>query len=67
MSETKLTGRELQVVEFGTKEIVKRLDVTSRGEREIEKIIGGMLINMNTERFYVKDTGPRAALSEGER
>ena len=49
--------RYLNVVEIGTNKIVKSIDVTGKSERAIERIERGMLINMNTDKFYVDDTG----------
>ena len=48
--------RELQVVEIATKEIVKVVRVTGSSDRRIEKVMRGMLINMDTDRFFVRDS-----------
>lgn len=48
--------RHLEVVEIGSLEVIKRLDVSSRSDREVERILRGMLINLNTDRYFVRDT-----------
>jgi hypothetical protein len=44
----------IQIVGFRNNEIVKNIDVTGKTEREIEKIENGILINMDTDKFYTK-------------
>ena len=39
---------------------VNRVDVTGRGERDIERVMIGMLINMH-EDFFIADTADEAA------
>jgi hypothetical protein len=53
MSKTK---RELQVVEIATREVVSRVDVTGKSDNSIDRIERGMLINMDTDRFFVRDS-----------
>lgn len=48
--------RVLEVVEIATGEVVKSIPV-SGGERRIEKVTMGLLRNMDTDRFFVRDTG----------
>ena len=48
--------RKLQVVAIVTGEIVKELDVTGRSDRDVDRIMRGMLINMNREKYFVRDT-----------
>jgi hypothetical protein len=47
--------RYLEIVEIETREIVKRVDVTGKSERNIERVMSGMLTNMS-EKFFVRDT-----------
>jgi hypothetical protein len=53
------TPRHLEVVEIETREVVKRLDVTGRTERDVERCLSGLLRNMS-DRFYVRDTADAA-------
>ena len=39
-----------------TFETVKELDVTGRSDRDVDRIMRGMLINMNREKYFVRDT-----------
>jgi hypothetical protein len=48
--------RELRVREFESGNVVHRVDVTGRSERGIEKVLLGMLRNMDTERFCIDDS-----------
>jgi hypothetical protein len=43
----------IEIVEFKTKYIVKRIDVSLKTESQIEKIESGILINMDTDDYYV--------------
>lgn len=47
--------KEIEVVEIATGEVAKRIDVTGKDERAIEKVMRGLLIQMDTERFYAKE------------
>jgi hypothetical protein len=58
--------RELRVVEIETKAIVHTLDVTDRSDREVERIELGMLRNMNTEKFYIEDSGCEGTVHDGD-
>lgn len=51
-----LVRRKLQVVDIETGEVVHELDVTGRGDRYVEKVMRGMLINMNRDKYFVDDT-----------
>ncbi len=48
--------REILVKRIKTGEVVKRVDVTGQGERQIEQCMMGMLINMNQEDYRIEDT-----------
>ena len=50
--------RELRIVDMETGEVVKRIDVTGKSERQIERIEMGMLRNMNLERYTVEVSAP---------
>lgn len=56
--------RELRIVNRETGEVVSTVDVTGRSERTIERVETGMLINMDTDRFYIQDSAHDAAVSE---
>jgi curli biogenesis system outer membrane secretion channel CsgG len=49
-------NRELRVVRTDTGEVVHLVDVTGKSDREVEKVMGGMLRNMDRERFHVEDS-----------
>ena len=48
--------RELRVVSIKTKEIVHRIDVSSKSNSQVEKVLSGMLRNMDTDRYFVEDS-----------
>ena len=48
--------RELRVIRLGSNEIVHTVNVSGRGDRDVEKVIRGMLRNMDTDRFHVEDS-----------
>lgn len=54
----KKLARYVDITEIKTGEIVHSVNVTSKDDRAIEKIIRGMLINLNRDDFCV---GERAA------
>lgn len=47
---------DLIVREFGTDAEVSRVDVSGKSERAVERVMMGMLRNMNTEKFYIDDS-----------
>lgn len=47
--------RALEVVNIATGEVVKSIPV-SGSERHVEKVTMGLLRNMDTDRFFVRDT-----------
>lgn len=51
----KSAERHLEIVNHETGEIVHRVDVSSKSERDIERIERGMLRNIRNE-FMVRDT-----------
>lgn len=58
-----MNKRELRVVEIATKKVVRTFDVTGKSERQIEKLVRGLLINMDRDRFYVDDGGAMESAS----
>lgn len=48
--------RELQVKEIGTGNVIHTIDVTGKSDSTVERVISGMLIEMDTDRFFVADT-----------
>lgn len=46
----------LEIVEDSTKEVVSRIDVTGKSERAIERIAGGMSINLNHDKYSIVET-----------
>lgn len=51
-----MTTIALQVVEIATDKVVHTVDVRGQSERTIERIMRGMLINMDRDRFFVRET-----------
>lgn len=51
------TDRELRIVDIETGEVVRRVPVTGdKTERQIEKVMSGMLHRIDTDRFRVEDS-----------
>lgn len=44
----------IEVIEFKTKQVVKRVDVTGQTERQIDKVDDGLNINLNHEEYYTR-------------
>ena len=47
--------RELHVIQLASDGVIKKIDVTGRSDREVKKIMSGMLINMDTDHFRIDD------------
>lgn len=45
----------LEVVEIETSKVVHTVDVRGQSDRGIERIMRGMLINMDRDRFFVRE------------
>ena len=46
----------LVVRRLSTKEEIHRIELHNKSERQVERIILGLLRNMNTDEFYVDDS-----------
>lgn len=46
----------LYVRSWATREVVKTIDVGDKPARRVEKIVRGLLHQMNTEEYYVDDS-----------
>ena len=46
----------LKIVNANTKEVVREVNVEGKSDRMIEKIMMGMLINIDTENYYIDDS-----------
>jgi hypothetical protein len=55
--------RTLDVIEIATGEVVKSVDVTGSSDRQVVKATAGMLRNMDTARFLVRDSADAAVPS----
>lgn len=44
--------RYIKVISYETKEVVEKIDVTGRSEREIERCERGLNINLNHDKYY---------------
>ncbi len=47
--------RQIHVKSIKTKEIVHSVDVTDQSERDVERVMRGMLINMSDD-FFITDS-----------
>lgn len=50
-------NKELLVRNLNTGEIVSRIDVSGKSPEQIERVMRGMLINMDKQRFVIDDSG----------
>jgi hypothetical protein len=48
--------REMRVVESTTGKVVHRVDVSGKDDRHAEKVMSGMLRNMDTGTYHVEDS-----------
>lgn len=55
MSTDKQPQRLVEIIRFGTGETVESFDVTDYSERQIERLISGMSINLNHDEFYIQE------------
>lgn len=44
----------IEIIDKSTKEVVKRLDVTGKSDRSIDRCEMGMNINLNSEKYYTQ-------------
>lgn len=54
--------RHLEYVHLQTREVAQRVDVTGRSEREVERCLRGMLINISDD-YFVRDTADGAGVA----
>ena len=52
--------RELRVVDLETREVVHRSDVTGKSDRHVERAMNGLLMKIDTDRYYVADSADDA-------
>lgn len=57
----------LRIRRFDTREIVHSVGVSNLGEGYIERVMYGMLINMNTDQYFIDDSEVDEARKERER
>ncbi|MBK4183184.1 hypothetical protein [Corynebacterium macginleyi] len=55
MSTDKQPQRLVEIIRFGTGEAVESFDVTDYSERQIERLMSGMSINLNHDEFYIQE------------
>lgn len=48
--------KELKVVDLETREVVHKVEVTNDNPRHVEKVMLGMLRNMDTEKYFIDDS-----------
>ena len=49
----------LEIKEYKTDKVVKRIDVTGKTDRMIDKIDSGMNINLNHEKYYTVENNTK--------
>ena len=54
--------RYLEVVEFDGRKVVRRLDVTEKSDRAVERIEMALLRQTDRDRFFVRDVRKRLRL-----
>jgi hypothetical protein len=47
--------KELQIVHLESGEVVETIDVSDQSERDVERVLSGLLINMNTDEYAVNE------------
>ena len=52
----------LEIVKDSTQEVVARLDVTGKSEKAIERIEGGMSLNLNHDEYSIRDVDSETEL-----
>lgn len=52
----------LEITDAKTKEVIKRMDVTDKSERHIERIEMGILMQMNRDKYYVGEVESKTEL-----
>lgn len=52
MKEDQKTRKYIEVIRYSDKEVVKRMDVSDKNDRAIDRIDSGININMNHEEYY---------------
>jgi hypothetical protein len=57
------TFKYIEVKTFKTAEVVKRLDVSGKSEKSIDRIDDGLNINLNHEKFYTSITESNTKLN----
>lgn len=45
---------KIEIVAYGTDEVVKTIDCPGKSERQVDKIDRGVNINLDHERFYTR-------------
>lgn len=45
----------LEVVEMSSSEVVSRISVENKSEKQAELVLRGLLRNMNTDEFFVRE------------
>ena len=47
--------RELLVTRLTDREVVHRVDVSGKNEKQVERVLSGMLLRINTDEYFVDD------------
>lgn len=55
---------KIYVKEVATSKVVKEIDVTGKSERNCERVLRGLLMQMNREDYYVDDSEVDAHFDE---
>ena len=44
--------------EIKTDKVIHEIDVTNKGERSIDRMVDGMMINLDHSKYFIDDTCP---------
>jgi len=54
--------RYLEVVKYEDETVVKRIDITGKGLRSVERISRGIIINLNHEEYFTTENNSESPL-----
>jgi len=56
---------KIYIKRISNDEVVKTIDVTGKSERHIGRCVAGILINMDTDNFYIDDSETEQEATSG--
>jgi hypothetical protein len=58
-------NKYIEVVDYKTKKVIHRMDVSSKSERSVERIEDGLNINLNHDKYFSRVQESEEALPIG--